>query len=73
MHELTLGWDFTDHHPVMLLDRDFDFPNDSTVLLADIPFTDFIPAIWATLVVGLFLYALWRLGEPPRSRSARAR
>ena len=66
MHQLTLGWDLANQHPVMLVDPVFDFPSGE-VLSVDLSVSDFVPAVWASLAVGLFLYALWKVtGVKPR-------
>jgi hypothetical protein len=63
MHEITLGWDFEHHHPVMLVDRIFDFPTGEAVWI-DLAVTDLVRPGMVTVVIGLCLYGLWRLGSP---------
>lgn len=62
MHELTLGWDFEHQHPVVLVDRIFDFPTGE-VAYVDLAIMDLVRAGMVTLGIGLCLYGLWRLGK----------
>ncbi|HTH47334.1 MAG TPA: hypothetical protein VMB21_07470 [Candidatus Limnocylindria bacterium] len=66
MQEITLGWDFANHQAVVLVDRVFDFTTDQAgqVITADITLTEFVRPGIATLLIGLCLFGLWRLGAP---------
>ncbi len=66
MQEITLGWDFANQHAVVLVDRVYDFTTDQAghVIWADITPAELVQPVTATLIIGLALYGLWRLGAP---------
>ena len=61
-HELTIGWDSEHGLPVMLIDRDFDFPTGEALTL-DIP----IP-VFGALILALSFGALFGLGTTRHHR-----
>lgn len=67
MHELTLGWDREHRHPVMSMDRAYDFPTGE-VLSVDL--TLHLPSLGTVLLV-LSLFGLWKMGRMDRHRGTR--